>query len=51
MLQREELRAAVVMVVGDENKKSISSNFLIYSGICYGQPTNNQINLSKFLKI
>ena len=38
----EELRAAVVMVVDDENKKSISSNFLIYSGICYGQPTNNQ---------
>ena len=38
------------MVVDDENKKSISSNFLIYSGFVMANLQIIKVNLSKFLK-
>tara|TARA_Y100001978_G_scaffold58838_1_gene52998 strand:+ start:14440 stop:15426 length:987 start_codon:yes stop_codon:yes gene_type:complete len=38
----EEIRAIVVLCEDDSKRNNISNDLLIYSGICFGPPTNNQ---------
>ena len=38
----QEIRAVVVLCEDEFNKKIVNNNLLIYSGICFGPPTNNQ---------
>tara|TARA_B100001989_G_C24550713_1_gene474386 strand:+ start:62 stop:1051 length:990 start_codon:yes stop_codon:yes gene_type:complete len=38
----QEIRAIVVLCEDEFNKKIVNNNLLIYSGICFGAPTNNQ---------
>ena len=38
----EELRAVVILVEDENGQNAILNEFLIYSGICFGPPTNNQ---------
>ena len=37
-----EIRAVVVLCENELKKKIVNNNLLIYSGICFGAPTNNQ---------
>lgn len=38
----QEIRAVVVLCEDEFKKKIVNNNLLIYSGICFGAPTNNQ---------
>ena len=38
----KELRAVVALSEDNKGKSSVKSDFLIYSGVCFGKPTNNQ---------
>ncbi|WP_269622633.1 GNAT family N-acetyltransferase [Prochlorococcus marinus] len=38
----KELRAVVILVEDENSKNAILNDYLIYSGICFGPPTNNQ---------
>lgn len=41
-LKGEEIRALVALCEDNNKKNIVSNDFLIYSGICFGAPTNNQ---------
>ncbi len=46
--KKEELRAAVVLVISENKKDAIPDDFIIYNGIMYNKPTNKQNHAQQF---